>query len=27
MGATEVAKAVGCKRGTVYKALRAAGLN
>ena len=27
MGATEIAKAVGCKRGNVYKALRAAGLN
>jgi DNA invertase Pin-like site-specific DNA recombinase len=27
MGATEIAKAVGCKRGTVYKALKAAGLN
>jgi DNA invertase Pin-like site-specific DNA recombinase len=27
MGATEIAKAVGCKRGNVYKTLRAAGLN
>jgi DNA invertase Pin-like site-specific DNA recombinase len=27
MGATEIAKAVGCKRGNVYKALKAAGLN
>ena len=27
MGATEIAKAVGCKRGTVYKTLKAAGLN
>ena len=27
MGATEIAWAVGCKRGNVYKALRAAGLN
>jgi DNA invertase Pin-like site-specific DNA recombinase len=26
MGATEIAKAVGCKRGNVYKALKAAGL-
>ena len=25
MGATEIAKAVGCKRGNVYKALKAAG--
>ena len=24
---TEIAKAVGCKRGNVYKALKAAGLN
>jgi DNA invertase Pin-like site-specific DNA recombinase len=27
MGATEIAKAVGCKRGNVYKALKAATLN
>jgi DNA invertase Pin-like site-specific DNA recombinase len=27
MGATEIAKAVGCQRGNVYKALKAAGLN
>jgi DNA invertase Pin-like site-specific DNA recombinase len=27
MGATEIAEAVGCKRGNVYKALKAAGLN
>jgi DNA invertase Pin-like site-specific DNA recombinase len=27
MGATEIAKAVGFKRGSVYKALKAAGLN
>ena len=27
MGATAIAKAVGCKRGNVYKALKAAGLN
>jgi DNA invertase Pin-like site-specific DNA recombinase len=27
MGATEIAKAVGCKRGNVYKTLTAAGLN
>jgi DNA invertase Pin-like site-specific DNA recombinase len=27
MGATEIAMAVGCKRGNVYKALKAAGLN
>jgi DNA invertase Pin-like site-specific DNA recombinase len=27
MGATEIARAVGCKRGNVYKALKAAGLN
>jgi DNA-binding MarR family transcriptional regulator len=27
MGATEIAKAVGCKRGNVYKTLKAAGLN
>jgi DNA invertase Pin-like site-specific DNA recombinase len=27
MAATEIAKAVGCKRGNVYKALKAAGLN
>jgi DNA invertase Pin-like site-specific DNA recombinase len=27
MGATEIAKGVGCKRGNVYKALKAAGLN
>jgi DNA-binding phage protein len=27
MGATEIAKAVGCKRGNVYKALKVAGLN
>jgi len=27
MGATEIAKAFGCKRGTVYKTLKAAGLN
>jgi len=27
MGATEIARAVGCKRGYVYKALKAAGLN
>ena len=27
MGATEIAKAVGCERGNVYKALKAAGLN
>ena len=27
MGATKIAKAVGCKRGNVYKTLTAAGLN
>jgi DNA invertase Pin-like site-specific DNA recombinase len=27
MGATEIAKAVGCKRGNVYKTLKAAGMN
>ena len=27
MGATEIANAVGCKRGNVYKTLKAAGLN
>jgi hypothetical protein len=27
MGATDIAKAVGCKRGNVYKTLKAAGLN
>jgi DNA invertase Pin-like site-specific DNA recombinase len=27
MGASEIAKAVGCKRGNVYEALKAAGLN
>jgi DNA invertase Pin-like site-specific DNA recombinase len=27
MGATEIANAVGCKRGNVYKALKSAGLN
>jgi DNA invertase Pin-like site-specific DNA recombinase len=27
MGATEIAKAVGCKRGNVYKTLKATGLN
>jgi DNA invertase Pin-like site-specific DNA recombinase len=27
MGATDIARAVGCKRGNVYKALKAAGLN
>jgi DNA invertase Pin-like site-specific DNA recombinase len=27
MGATEIARAVGCKRGNVYKALKSAGLN
>jgi DNA invertase Pin-like site-specific DNA recombinase len=27
MGATEIAKAVGCKRGNVYKTLKVAGLN
>jgi DNA invertase Pin-like site-specific DNA recombinase len=27
MGATEIARAVGGKRGNVYKALKAAGLN
>ena len=27
MGATEIAKAVGCRRGNVYKVLKAAGLN
>jgi hypothetical protein len=27
MGATEIAMAVGCKRGNVYKTLKAAGLN
>jgi DNA invertase Pin-like site-specific DNA recombinase len=27
MGVSEIAKAVGCKRGNVYKALKAAGLN
>jgi DNA invertase Pin-like site-specific DNA recombinase len=27
MGATAIARAVGCKRGNVYKALKAAGLN
>jgi DNA invertase Pin-like site-specific DNA recombinase len=27
VGATEIAKAVGCKRGNVYKTLKAAGLN
>src|SRR5208337_2464611 len=26
MGATEIARAIGCKRGNVYKALKAAGL-
>jgi DNA invertase Pin-like site-specific DNA recombinase len=26
MGATQIARAVGCKRGNVYKTLRAAGL-
>jgi DNA invertase Pin-like site-specific DNA recombinase len=27
MSATEIAKAVGCQRGNVYKTLKAAGLN
>jgi DNA invertase Pin-like site-specific DNA recombinase len=27
MGATEIAKAVGCKRGNVYRTLKAAGFN
>jgi DNA invertase Pin-like site-specific DNA recombinase len=27
MGATEIAKVIGCKRGNVYKTLKAAGLN
>ena len=27
MGATEIAKVVGCKRGNVYKTLKAVGLN
>jgi DNA invertase Pin-like site-specific DNA recombinase len=27
VGATEIAKAIGCKRGNVYKTLKAAGLN
>ena len=27
MGATEIAKAVGCKRGNIYKTLKATGLN
>jgi len=27
MGATEIAKAVGCKRGNVYRALKTVGLN
>jgi hypothetical protein len=27
MGTTEIAKAVGCKQGNVYKTLKAAGLN
>jgi DNA invertase Pin-like site-specific DNA recombinase len=27
MGATEIAKAVGCQRGNVYKTLKSAGLN
>jgi hypothetical protein len=27
MGATEIAEAIGCKRGNVYKTLKAAGLN
>jgi DNA invertase Pin-like site-specific DNA recombinase len=27
MGATEITKAVGCKRGNVYKTLKAAGLS
>ena len=27
IGTTEIAKAVGCKRGNVYKTLTAAGLN
>jgi DNA invertase Pin-like site-specific DNA recombinase len=27
MGATDIAKAIGCKRGNVYKTLKAAGLN
>jgi DNA invertase Pin-like site-specific DNA recombinase len=27
MGATEIAEPVGCKRGNVYKTLKAAGLN
>ena len=26
LGATEIARAVGCKRGNVYKALKAAGI-
>ncbi len=26
LGATEIARAVGCKRGNVYKALKAAGV-
>ena len=27
MGATEIAKAIGCKRGNVHKTLKRAGLN
>jgi DNA invertase Pin-like site-specific DNA recombinase len=27
LGATEIARAVGCKRGNVYKALKAAGMS
>jgi DNA invertase Pin-like site-specific DNA recombinase len=27
MGATEIARAVGCKRGNVYKTLKVAGFN
>jgi DNA invertase Pin-like site-specific DNA recombinase len=27
VGATEIARAVGCKRGNVYKALKAAGMS
>jgi hypothetical protein len=27
MGVTEIAEAVGCEQGNVYKALKAAGLN
>jgi hypothetical protein len=27
MGATEIARAVGCKRGNVYKVLKAAGMS